>query len=433
VRSELLEITEFAEATPESHPLLRGARLARPVQSVQRVLHPLLDVDELRSGIRLRTSDFTGAASFVARLNDSSRAQIRAVVKPRNPFLQLSDVLGMLAVTDLGRWSSGVLPAEGGEDHVDALCRAMVQESKRLIKRGLARSYAVTVRDLRAPKGRIDTRRAAIQLLTGQQRVRCRYTVHTLQNPYNEYVAAGISAARVVAGNTILRRSASRLLNTSVEPPRPDLARRPMRYGGQFAEYRTPHDIAELLLDGLGLSGVHGLRAAFVPFVVETNLLFQKFLTVAISKTLGPGFEVRSERVRVFERLNTKRERVVIPDIVVRDRQTGRVVLVLDAKYETAFPVIGASDYYQAYVYGDVIGRMNEPRPLPIVLAGPFSETSPIAWERVAERLDARAHKPITWLVGVDVPDLLRSVSGRRATANHALKTALVATGAAVA
>src|SRR5205823_1742033 len=134
------------------------------------------------------------------------------------------------------------------------------------------------------PRGRIDPRAAAVQLLTGQQRVRCRYTVHTLQNPYNEYVAAGVNAARLVAGNTVLRRSAARLLNTSVEPPRPDLAKRPTFYGGQFAEYRTPHDIAALLLDGFGLGSVQALRAAFVPFVVETNLLFQKFLTFVIGK-----------------------------------------------------------------------------------------------------------------------------------------------------
>src|SRR6266540_409379 len=70
------------------------------------------------------------------------------------------------------------------------------------------------------------------------------------------------------------------------------------------------------------------------------------FLTFVVSKTLGPRFEVRSERLRVFERPNTRKERVVIPDIVVRDRQDQRVVLVVDAKYETAFPVVGAGDFY---------------------------------------------------------------------------------------
>src|SRR5580765_2264345 len=116
MRAELLELTEFSEVSPESHPILRGARLSRSVQRVQKALEPLLDLDELRSGLRIRTGDMTGAASFVARLKDSTRVQLRVVVKPRNPHLGLADVLGMLAVIELGHWSSGVLVAESGRD-----------------------------------------------------------------------------------------------------------------------------------------------------------------------------------------------------------------------------------------------------------------------------------------------------------------------------
>ena len=54
-------------------------------------------------------------------------------------------------------------------------------------------------------------------------------------------------------------------------------------------------------------------------------------------------------------------------------------------------------------------------------------------WQRVADRLDGRAHRPTTWLLGVNVGDLLRSVSGRRPAANEALKKALIGAGAAVA
>src|SRR5262245_32024149 len=138
MRTETLELAEFDAADPESHSILQGSRLSRPVQRVQRAVSPLLDIDELRTGLRIRTGELTGAASFMGRLSTGPRVQFRVVVKPRNPHLTLSDVLGMLAVTELGRWKGGVLSTEGGIDHIDALCRAMVSESKRLMKRGLA-------------------------------------------------------------------------------------------------------------------------------------------------------------------------------------------------------------------------------------------------------------------------------------------------------
>ena len=37
-----------------------------------------------------------------------------------------------------------------------------------------------------------------------------------------------------------------------------------MFYGGQFAEYRTPHDIVALLMDGAGLGRERHRRSAFV-------------------------------------------------------------------------------------------------------------------------------------------------------------------------
>jgi hypothetical protein len=430
MRVEAIDLTEFSEANPDSHPMLWGSKLARSLQAVRRSVGSLLDVDELRSGIRIRAGEYTGAATLRIVTRDGSRVHMRVVVRPRSPFLQFGDVLGMLAVVEMGRWLGGVLPTEVGEDHIDALCRAMTQSTKRLVRRGLARSYVSVRSDLRTPRGHIEPKSLAVRLLLGHKEIRCRHTVHTTDNPYNQYIAAGLNAARQIATAPTLRQTATRLQYGGALPPAGSVPKRPGFYGGQYAEYRTPHDVAALLLEGRGVAGPSPERAAFVPFVVETNLLFQKFLAFAISKTLGDRFTVRSERIRVFERMSAMRERTLIPDIVIRDQSSGRIALVVDAKYEAKFPILSAGDYYQSYVYGDALGRLNEPRPLPVVLAGPFSETKPVDWQKVTDAIDSRPHRPVTWLLGVNVPDLLRSVSTRRPTRNATLHTALASTGA---
>src|SRR5256885_573250 len=118
----------------------------------------------------------------------------------------------------------------------------------------------------------------AVRLLKGQDRLRCRHAVHTVDNPYNEFVAAGLNVARRVAANPSLRRATAQLSNAGIQGPPGNIPKRPTFYGGQYAEYRTPHDVAALLLDGLGVGVDRAFRAAFVPFVIETNLLFQAFI-----------------------------------------------------------------------------------------------------------------------------------------------------------
>jgi hypothetical protein len=432
MRVEVIDLTEFTEASPDTHTILRGAKLARSLQSVERTVGSLIDVDELRSGIRVRAGEHTGAATFSISTVDGARVHVRVLVRPRSPYLDFGDVLGMLAVVEMGRWFSGVVSTEAGQDYVDALCRAMAQEAKRLVRRGLARSYVSVLGDLARPRGHIDPRSLAVRLLLGHKDIRCRYTVHTTNNRYNQYVASGLSAARRIATAPKLRQTATRLQYGGALPPAADIPERPRFYGGQYGEYRTAHDITALLLDGLGIAGRDQQQAAFVPFVVETNLLFQRFLAFAVGKTLGSRFTVRSERIRVFERMSRVRDRTLIPDIVVRDQASQRVALIIDAKYEASFPVLSAADYYQAYVYGDTLGRVNEPRPLPVLLAAPFTDTKVVDWQKVLETVDDRPHRPVTWLLGINVKELLRKMGVRRPNADEALHAALLATGAAV-
>lgn len=432
MRVEVIDLTEFSEASPDTHPILRGAQLARSVQSLDRTVGSLIDLDELRSGVRVRTGEHTGAATFRISTPDGGRAHVRVLVRPRSPYLDFGDVLGMLAVVEMGRWFSGVVSSEAGQDHVDALCRAMTQEAKRLVRRGLARSYESVLGDLARPRGHIEPRSLAVRLLLGPKDIRCRYTVHATNNRYNEYVASGLNAARGLATSAKLRQTATRLQYGGALPAAAEIPRRPRFYGGQYGEYRAAHDIATLLLDGLGVVGREPHRAAFVPFVVETNLLFQKFLAFAVGKALGSRFSVRSERIRVFERMARVRDRALIPDIVVRDQGSQRIALIIDAKYEAGFPVLSAGDYYQAYVYGDALGRLNEPRPLPVLLAAPFAATRIVDWQKVIGTVDNRPHRPVTWSIGINVKTLLRRLSGRRPDADEDLRTALLATGAAV-
>jgi len=287
----------------------------------------------------------------------------------------------------------------------------MVFEAERLLRRGLARTYRSQSSRLVRLSGRVDPLDFATANLTGRSRVQCSFSQYTTSNAYNQLVALGLIAASRISSDRATRSRARRATQQfDIEPPR--YVKRPKFYGGQYAEYAGAHQLATLLLDGLGVGDRRVDTATIAPFSVATNLLFESFLLSAVRHALGRMYQVRRERLRVFDR-GAESQRTLRPDIVVREVATQRLVLIIDAKYEASFPQLPASDHYQAYVYGDIFGRAFAERPLPVVLAAPYTETVSVEYQRVSSRLDARPHRPITWLLGIGIRELVDAIRRR--------------------
>ena len=183
---------------------------------------------------------------------------------------------------------------------------------------------------------------------------------------------------------------------------------RRLKFEGQYRRYELPHRLTSLLVRGAGTDpGLRG-SASFMSFGLLTQAVYQQFLVYMVGRLL-PEYRVLYQHLHVFEDENgieLKDKGFLIPDLQLRD-ESGGLKLVIDAKYEEHGSGLPAADFYQAHVYGDLLGRKEGIRPLPTVLATPHHELAVLAGRRPLRRLDPRAHRPVTWCLGVPVGKLL--------------------------
>jgi len=326
-------------------------------------------------------------------------------------FLTLADTVAMMLYADSdGAWLRGeFLVSEEGRDFIDVLCRGYLQACASVARHGLAHSYEFQELCTRRPRGRLDYRAYALSRLRHQDRLVCQTSTHTLHNDYNQRLADGLRMAARLVSDVKLRRSCLLLAERFSGSLDPRVARRRwLPYSGQFAPYEWPHRLAELLRAGSGASPDFGHAAVFLPFKVRFDLLFQRVVLRLVRDVLGSPYKVSERQFPLFEDAegHLLRSRLV-PDVLVNEAPTGRLVLVLDAKYEKSFPDLDSSDFYQAYVYGDVLGRHASVRPLPVVLVSPATSLKLVGSRRVRGDVDGRAHRPVTWVLGIPVERLV--------------------------
>lgn len=385
--------------------------MPRAAQAViRRRVEGVVSILELRSGLQIEVQGRVGIISVPVCLPDSNRrATLRVSISPRHPALSLNDALKMLMYCDgfdIDLWAdelaTGVSP-----DLVEALCHAFFHGCRRLYHAGICRAYVRDETYSRQPRGQIDVTRFAVARLRGETKFLCRRSIHTTENLYNWMIADALNRVSWVSSNLKLRRRSRALAGafSDIGPMRVDWTAR-LSYAGQYRPYLQLHRFARLLAERTGVDLVTAGQSGSLPFVIQLDSLFQRFLVRLVAETMAPEYEVVSRRQYVFEDERGKlltQEAFLVPDLQIRKRDTGALVLLVDAKYEAAFPKLASGDFYQAHVYGDLLARKYGRRPLPVVLVSPAAELMAAGARRPSRDIDERPLRPVTWLLGIPV------------------------------
>jgi 5-methylcytosine-specific restriction enzyme subunit McrC len=200
------------------------------------------------------------------------------------------------------------------------------------------------------------------------------------------------------------------------------------------AYYRGSHELAWLILGGLGIEDVlaTGSINSFA-FLLNMNLLFERFVWVLFSMVLrdtqvGVGYQKRN-RLAIWDPDAGRPYQTVIPDLLL-DRRRDR--LPVDAKYklydEHSIP---PGDVYQAFLYSYAFSEVGtHPR---AVIAYPASGSSRL--RRLAVRRSRGVHAAEITLLGIPIvatlEELRSGFAGLTAEAIRRLILASTSVGAA--
>lgn len=285
------------------------------------------------------------ATSYVGTLVvDGVRLLIRPKIRPENLFLLLEPGLPPSA------WRQEAFDYDVTSDLLPAVIAFFARTIETTLGRGVLRSYEVREEPLVALRGRMDIagqfRRAGV--LTP---VACTYDDFTEDIIENRVLRAAIRRAlRVPAVAAVDRQRLMRqlvALDAVAEVPMGPEVVDDIHITRLNQHYQPALRLARLVLANLTLADATGGTMAS-SFVVDMNVLFQRFVTERLSTALRGSLDVIGERP---EPLGVGGQVQMKPDLVFQ-RPGGAVTYVGDLKYKLAKSAHGASsDYYQLLAY----------------------------------------------------------------------------------
>ncbi|MSQ48745.1 MAG: hypothetical protein EXR78_10255 [Deltaproteobacteria bacterium] len=337
----VVEMVEWAEATPATEPALRGVSLRRE-PSLRALLDRLENKGMLTAVDRLDGASIA-TTSFVGSLN---LGDITLRIRPKLDNGPLSALFGY--ALGLRKSSIELLPDHEATLSVpafqDLLIHRLCVEASLLIRRGLHRKYSARQGTLSSPRGRILFSALAREQDQTDVGLPCRYFERDDNTIENRVLLGGLRTGASLALNGDIRLRAARLagemaLTVSPIPLSVSTFRLLERSASRLTSaYAPAFRLIRLIEAGHGITTTQSEQELQLPgFMFDMNQLFQDLVERFLRDWLWTG-TVQSQFplkdiFRYEQSFNpwNRRPPTPRPDLVVMRQST--VVAILDAKY----------------------------------------------------------------------------------------------------
>lgn len=330
-------------------------------------------IDELRTGLRIAARSWVGLIRF-------STLEIQVVPKLVGDNLGLVELIDYATGLDsLDRYPTVRTLEGGGTSLFDLIALLFVEGCERVIRGGLLSDYCETEDALPVVRGRIMIRRQILKRFGRIDHLECRYDEYLTDIPENRILLAGLQACSGRVRHPAVAMRVRRLLAILSEAcvlEDTDLrqVRATLIYNRMSEHYREAHELAWLILDGLGIEDIYatGSHRCFA-FLLDMNKLFENFIARWMRDLFaGSDFRVlpqRRDRTILWNADLGRPYKSVIPDLLVERRKARGRFLPVDAKYKLYDDrAISPGDIYQTFLYAYAYGEHHSVMPTALVL-----------------------------------------------------------------
>lgn len=317
------------------------------------------------------------------------------------------------------------IAAEGG-DLFQLIVILLVAEVRNLLRDGLIRDYRTVDDTLTTLRGRLRLKEQFLNQYGSFHRVECSFDEYDGDIPENQLLAAALTAAAFAIDVPSIRTDVRLLAKTFADvcnSPSSDPAwySRRIHYGRRNTRYRSAHQLAMLVLQGLALDDLYNTAPGRVTaFMLDMNAAFERFITQLVSNSIeGQGLQISTQQ---------SFQRIILDDDT--GLSYGRIrpdLLLLNAEAATATPIdikyklysrkkLSPEDIYQTFLYAHAVGSDSSTATAGLI----YPSTAPLSGPRL------RICKVTSGTVGVirgegfDVPGILENLANGEVSKTYA-------------
>lgn len=372
-------------------------------------------VEELKAGVRITARSWVGVVRF-------ENFEVRITPKLAGDNIGLVEMIefttGILA---LRRNSSARTLHTDDAGLLDLLALLLAEACEGILRGGLLADYVEREDDLPVIRGRLLGDQQILRRFGQIDRLICRYDEHEQNILENQLLAAALGVCAVRVRHDSVRQRVRRLLAIFHEICNPDelnldAARSQMIYHRMNEHYRHAHELAWLLLDGLGTRDLltSGKTLCFA-FLIDMNRLFEMFVYRLVDRLLlGKQVRVRyqyGDRSIIVNALTNQGYSRVIPDVVVESGNADATVrIAVDAKYKLYDEKkLGSGDIYQSFLYAYAYGTSRDHTlPTAVIVYPASTRTTQSLKLRVQGKQGLFAAEILA--LGISIPEALAEV-----------------------
>ena len=283
------------------------------------------------------------------------------------PTIIRQNLLKMLMISR----NLNVLPGEISSTHSqdsfwDILMHLFCKRLRQAITEGQIRRYEYQEDILPVLRGRLDIMRQIQLLPTQAHLLACRFDEFTLDTPINQILKATLRIIASMANNHKLQQSAHEMIVLFDEVS--DIFPSALRWDRVFFDRLTTRyepllKIARMLIEKAPPDIITGNKTGF-SILFDMNKLFEEYIGTICQRLNSSErtiFTQEKSKYLLNKKKNKNTEETcfqLIPDIVVREKETRKVSSILDTKWKVLddnqnYNGVSQSDIYQMFAYSN--------------------------------------------------------------------------------
>jgi 5-methylcytosine-specific restriction enzyme subunit McrC len=315
-----------------------------------------LEIEELRSGTRIKANSWVGSVEF---------ENFVIAIKPKllggeNCLIEMLELCGGLGTARLLN-SQRLIDTEKTTFLFDLFAQLLAEACTRLIRDGLLNDYVVREETLPALRGRLLADRQLLKHYGRVDKLECRYDEWETDTVENQLLALALSVTAPRVRDEQIKRRIRQLESEFLGVCNPvelnwRRAEATLTYSRMNAHYEPAHKIAFLILKGLGIKDLYSYHQQTVyAFLLDMNSLFETFCGIVLGKICqehGWRYDSQAGKKSIIWNLTTNRSYAQVrPDYVITaPNEIGD--LPIDAKYKLYDDQkVKNADIYQTFLY----------------------------------------------------------------------------------